>query len=182
MVPRIWNGWRISHNDLNSVSYSHERRLSLELFETYKTDKSHTSRFLLQFYSVRKEANFTLQWPSYHALRKVLYSHSLHTRILTFFSDTNSHTEICTLLVWCNATGRGLVGHQVATTWVKVLGLCFQMTTEAGLLEAAATIVFTVQSSWSTGEMIAQASDDIIKVVPKMKTRSSDLCPWADWR
>ena len=28
--------------------------------------------------------------------------------------------------------------------------------------------------------MIAQASDDIIKVVPKMKTRSIDLCPWAD--
>jgi len=26
-------------------------------------------------------------------------------------------------------------------------------------------------------EIIAQASDDIIKVVPKMKTRSSDLCP-----
>jgi len=30
--------------------------------------------------------------------------------------------------------------------------------------------------------MIAQESDDNIKVVPKMKTRSSDLCPWADWR
>jgi hypothetical protein len=50
------------------------------------------------------------------------------------------------------------------------------MTTEADLLEVAATLVFTVEFSWSTVE-IAQASDDIIKVVPKMKTRSSDLCP-----
>ena len=70
-----------------------------------------------------------------------------------------------------------LVGHQLATTWVKILELYFQMTTEADLLEAAATLVFTVEFSWSTVEMIAQASDDIIKVVPKMKTRSSDLCP-----
>jgi len=53
------------------------------------------------------------------------------------------------------------------------------MTTVADLLEVAA--VFTVESSWSTVEMIAQASDDIIKVVPKMKTHSIDLCPWADW-
>jgi len=51
------------------------------------------------------------------------------------------------------------------------------MTTEADLLEAAATLIFTVEFSWSTVEMIAQASDDIIKMVPKMKTRSSDLCP-----
>jgi len=29
--------------------------------------------------------------------------------------------------------------------------------------------------------MIVQASNDITKVVPKMKTRSSDLCPWAYW-
>jgi len=50
------------------------------------------------------------------------------------------------------------------------------MTTETDLLETAATIVFTVELSWSTVEMIAQGSDDIIKVVPKMKTRSSDLC------
>jgi len=35
----------------------------------------------------------------------------------------------------------------LATTWVKVLGLCFQMTTEADLLEAAATLVFTVEFS-----------------------------------
>jgi len=46
------------------------------------------------------------------------------------------------------------------------------MTTAADLLEAAATLVFTVESSWSTVEIIAQA-----RVVPKMKTRSSDLCP-----
>jgi len=51
------------------------------------------------------------------------------------------------------------------------------MTTEADLLEAAATLVLTVEFSRSTVEMIAQASHDIIKVVPKMKTRSSDLCP-----
>jgi len=54
------------------------------------------------------------------------------------------------------------------------------MTTEADLLEIAAIRVFRVESSWSTVGMIAQASDDIIKVVPKMKTRSTDLCPWAD--
>ena len=51
------------------------------------------------------------------------------------------------------------------------------MTTEADLLEAAATLAFTVEFSLSTVEMIAQASDDIIKVVPKMETRSSDLYP-----
>jgi len=53
------------------------------------------------------------------------------------------------------------------------------MTTEADLLEAAATLVVIVKSSWSTVEMTAQASYDIVKVVPKMKTRSSDLCPRA---
>ena len=62
-------------------------------------------------------------------------------------------------------------------TWVKVLGLCFQMTAEVDLLEAAASLVVTVELSCSTVEMIVQANDDIIKVVPKMKTRSSDLCP-----
>ena len=51
------------------------------------------------------------------------------------------------------------------------------MTTEADLLEASATLVVTVDFSWSTVEIIAQASHDIIKVVPKVKTRSSDLCP-----
>jgi len=51
------------------------------------------------------------------------------------------------------------------------------MTTEADLLEAAATLVAIVKSSWSTVEMIAQASYDNIKVVPKMKTHSTDLCP-----
>jgi len=44
------------------------------------------------------------------------------------------------------------------------------MTTEADVVEAAATAVFTVESSWSTVEVIAQASDDNIKVVTKMKT------------
>jgi len=71
----------------------------------------------------------------------------------------------------------------LATSWPwrgsKYFRLCFLTTTEADLLEAAAaaTLAFTVESSLSTVEMIAQASDDITKVVPKMKTRSSDLCP-----
>jgi len=56
------------------------------------------------------------------------------------------------------------------------------MTVEADLLEVAATVVFTVEYSWSTVEMIDKASDDIIKVVPKMKTHSSDLFPWSYWR
>jgi len=60
--------------------------------------------------------------------------------------------------------------------WVKVLRLYFPMTSEADLLEAAATLVVRVKSSWSTVEMIAQASDDITKVVPKVKTRFIDLC------
>jgi len=51
------------------------------------------------------------------------------------------------------------------------------MTTEVDLLEAAATLVVTVKSSWSIVEMIVQASDYIIKFVPKLKTRSSELCP-----
>ena len=51
------------------------------------------------------------------------------------------------------------------------------MTTEADLLEAAAALVFIVEFSWSTVEMIVQASYDIIKVVPKMNTRFIDLCP-----
>ena len=55
------------------------------------------------------------------------------------------------------------------------------MTSEADLLEAAATLVVRVKSSWSTVEMIAQASDDITKVVPKVKTRFIDLCLWAYW-
>jgi len=50
------------------------------------------------------------------------------------------------------------------------------MTTEADLLEIAATLVFRFEFSRSTVEMVAQANDDIVKVVSKMKTRSSDLC------
>jgi len=42
---------------------------------------------------------------------------------------------------------------------------------------AAATLVFTVEFSCGEVEIIAQASNDIIKVAPKKKTRSSDLCP-----
>ena len=37
----------------------------------------------------------------------------------------------------------------LATTLVKVLGLCFQITAAADLLEDAATRVFTVESSWN---------------------------------
>ena len=61
------------------------------------------------------------------------------------------------------------------TAWVKVLRLCFPMINDADLLEAAVTLVVIVKSSWSTVEIIVQASDDIIKVVPKMKNRSSNL-------
>jgi len=61
--------------------------------------------------------------------------------------------------------------------WVKVLRLCFPMNNDTDLFEAAVTLVVIVKSSWSTVEIIVQASDDVIKVVPKMKTRSSDLCP-----
>ena len=68
----------------------------------------------------------------------------------------------------------------MATSWPrrgsKYFRLRFLMTTKADLLGTAATLVFTVESSLNTVEMIAQASYDI-KVVPKMKTRSSDLCP-----
>jgi len=39
----------------------------------------------------------SLNWNSYHALHKALYSHSLHTIILTFFSDTTIHTLRSTL-------------------------------------------------------------------------------------
>jgi len=43
----------------------------------------------------------------------------------------------------------------------------FPMTNDTDLLEAAVTLVVIVKSSWSTVEIIVQASDDIIKVVPK---------------
>jgi len=49
--------------------------------------------------------------------------------------------------VLCNATGRELAGHQLATTWAKVLGHCCQMTTEVDLLEVVAIRMFTVESS-----------------------------------
>ena len=68
---------------------------------------------------------------------------------------------------WCNATGRGLTGHQLAAAWIRVLRICLPMTNEADLLEAAVTFVVTFKSSCSTVGMIVQASDDIIKVVPK---------------
>ena len=64
-------------------------------------------------------------------------------------------------ILWCNAAGRGLIGHQLVTAWVKVPGLCLQMTTEADLLEAAVTLVVTQQSSWSAVGMVVRASDDV---------------------
>jgi len=79
--------------------------------------------------------------------------------------------------LWCNVNRRRLVSHQLTPGWFKVIRLCYPTTTEADLLEAAATLVVTVESSWSTVEMIVQTSDDIINVVPKIKTCSSDLCP-----
>ena len=27
--------------------------------------------------------------------------------------------------LWCNTAGRGMIGHQLDTAWVKVLRLCF---------------------------------------------------------
>ena len=58
-----------------------------------------------------------------------------------------------------------------ATSWPprgsKYLEFFFRWLLNADLLEAAAALVFTVEFSWSTVEMIAQASDDIIKVVQK---------------
>ena len=45
--------------------------------------------------------------------------------------------------LWCNTAGRGLIGHQLATAWVKVRRLCLQMPNEADLLEAAVTLVVT---------------------------------------
>jgi len=53
--------------------------------------------------------------------------------------------------LWCNVTGRGMVCNRLDTTWAKVLGLCYQMATEVDLLlEAATTIISTVECSWST--------------------------------
>jgi len=53
------------------------------------------------------------------------------------------------------------------------------MNNDTDLFEAAVTLVVIVKSSWNTVEIIVQASNYINKVVPKVKTRSSDLCPRA---
>jgi len=66
-----------------------------------------------------------------------------------------------------NTAGRGLIGHQLATAWVKVPRLCLQMTNEADLLEAAITVVVTQLSSCSTVGMIVRVSDDSIKCSAK---------------
>jgi len=73
------------------------------------------------------------------------------------------------VLYGCGVTrlGKDWLATSWPTAWLKVLKLCFPMTNEADLLEAAVTLVITVKCSWSTVEMITQASDDIIKVVPK---------------
>ena len=47
------------------------------------------------------------------------------------------------VLLWCKTAGRGLIGHRLATAWVKVLRLCLQMTNETDLLEAAITLIVT---------------------------------------
>jgi len=49
------------------------------------------------------------------------------------------------------------------------------------LFEAAVTLVVIVKSIWSTVEIIVQASDDIIKVVPKMKINFSKLRGRGHW-
>ena len=69
--------------------------------------------------------------------------------------------------MWCNAAGRGLVGHQLTNGVGQVLRLRFPMSNDVDLLEAAVTLLVIVQSSWSTVEIIVQASDDVIKVVPR---------------
>ena len=48
-------------------------------------------------------------------------------------------------IMWCNAAVRGLTGHQLATAWVKVLGLCSSVNNEVGLLEAVIILVVTVK-------------------------------------
>jgi len=80
-----------------------------------------------------------------------------------------AHQCCVTLSVDCGVTrlGEDWLATSWPTTRVKVLRLCFLMTNDADLLESAVTLVVTVQSSWSTVETIVQASDDIIKVVPK---------------
>ena len=40
-----------------------------------------------------------------------------------------------------------MAGHGLDTTWAEVLRLCYQMTTQDDLLEAATTIICTVESS-----------------------------------
>jgi len=75
--------------------------------------------------------------------------------------------------MWCNAAVRGLTGHQLATAWVKVLGLCSSVNNEVGLLEAVIILVVTVKFGWSTVEVLVQASEDI-NVVPK----SEDSLQW----
>ena len=51
------------------------------------------------------------------------------------------------------------------------------MTAEADLLEAASTIVFTVESIWSTVGMIAQASDDSINWCQKWRLATVTSSP-----
>ena len=41
--------------------------------------------------------------------------------------------------------GRGVIGHQLATAWVKVLRLCSSVNNEVGLLEAVIILVVTVK-------------------------------------
>ena len=83
--------------------------------------------------------------------------------------------------MWCNAAGGGLIGHQLATAWVKVLRLCLQMINEADLLEAAVTLAVRQQSSWSAVGVTDRASGGSIECSAKMETSCSDLCPCAYW-
>jgi len=59
----------------------------------------------------------------------------------------HGHPDTGTGGLWCSVTGRGLAGHQLDTTWAKVLRLCYQMTTESDLFEAATTMICTVECS-----------------------------------
>ena len=79
--------------------------------------------------------------------------------------------------LWCNATRRGLVGPQLATTWVKITGICFRWLLKLIYWKLLLQECLQLSFSWSTVERIAQASDDIIKVVPKWRIASGNPLP-----
>ena len=69
--------------------------------------------------------------------------------------------------LWRNLAGRRLVDHQLANGVIKVLRLYFPVNNDTDFFETAVTFVVIVKSIWTTVKFIIQASDDIVKVVPK---------------